>query len=473
MTLEQMAEACGGILHAGLDQEKIRQQAAGVIIDSRKAQPGCVFIAAEGERVDGHDFIPSVYKQGALGVVCEKAPVAPAGPYILVKNSFQALKDIAQAYRKTLTIPVVGITGSVGKTSTKELIASVLEQKYHVLKTAGNYNNEVGLPLTVMQIRQEHTAAVLEMGISEFGEMHRLSKIARPDICVITNIGQCHLESLHSRDGILQAKSEIFDYMAKNAGICLNGDDDKLCTLTEVKGIKPVFFGMHQNHPVYADEIENKGLFGSVCRIHTPQGEFTAQIPLPGVHMVYNALAAAAVGIMLGLSLEQIRAGIASVKPVGGRSNLIRCRDRTVIDDCYNANPASVKGALDLLSTALTRKVAVLGDMFELGSDEASLHEEIGRYAVGKADVLLCVGGLSRHMYEAAKQALSESVHDDARTQGKDCGMKLHYYETRDALEADLPNVLKRGDTILVKASHGMGLSHVVEILKDENGQNT
>ena len=456
MTLEQMAVACGGILHALTDQDKTKEEVSGVVIDSRKAKEGVVFIATKGERVDGHDFIPGVFEKGALGVVCEKAPTDVTGPYILVKNSFQALKDIAEAYRKTLAIPVVGITGSVGKTSTKEFIASVLAQKYQVLKTAGNYNNEVGLPLTVMQITSQHTAAVLEMGISEFGEMHRLSKIARPDICVITNIGQCHLESLHSRDGILQAKSEIFDYMASNATIYLNGDDDKLCSLTEVKGVKPVFFGMQNVNPIYADQVENQGLLGSHCRIHTPQGDFEVQIPLPGQHMIYNALAATGVGLQLGLTLEQIREGILLVKPVDGRSNLIRCDKWTVIDDCYNANPVSMKGALDLLSSALSRRVAILGDMFELGQNEIAMHEEIGSYATGRTDVLLCVGTLSKHLYEAAIQTC------------KDNRCEIHFYETRDALEEDLSNVLKEQDTILVKASHGMGLSHVVEMLSRE-----
>ena len=459
MTLAQMAEACGGILHAGAYHKQTEQEAAGVVLDSRKVEPGFVFVATKGERVDGHNFIDSVYAQGALGVICEKVPTEPKGPFILVKDSFQALKDIAEAYRRTLQIPIVGITGSVGKTSTKEFVASVLEQKYNVLKTAGNYNNEVGLPLTVLRITKEHTAAVLEMGISEFGEMHRLSKIARPDICVITNIGQCHLENLHSRDGILQAKSEIFDYMSQQGAICLNGDDDKLCTLTQVKGICPVFFGKGPECQVYADEIENKGLFGSCCRIHTPQGEFEAQIPLPGAHMIYNALAATAVGLQLGLTLAQIQAGIAAVKPVGGRSNLIICKNRTVIDDCYNASPSSMKGALELLSTALSRKVAILGDMFELGSNEIALHEEIGRYAYGKADVLLCVGRLSQYMYEAAKKQAESSSEQNAGM------MELHYYATRDALESDLANILHDGDTVLVKASHGMALEHVVEFL--------
>ncbi len=460
MTLAQMAEACDGILHEETYKDRTAQEVTGVVLDSRKAVPGCVFIATKGERVDGHDFIDSVFEKGALGVVCEKMPMQAKGPFILVKDSFQALKDIAEAYRKTLKIPVVGITGSVGKTSTKEMIASVLSQKYRVLKTEGNYNNEVGLPLTVLRITPEHTAAVLEMGISEFGEMHRLSKIARPDICVITNIGQCHLENLHTRDGILQAKSEIFDYMSDQGTIFLNGDDDKLETITQVRGITPVFFGRDTRKSVYADEIEDNGLFGSNCRIHTPQGEVSVQIPLPGTHMINNALAATAVGLRLGLTLPEIAAGIAAVKPVGGRSNLIRCGKHTVIDDCYNANPASMKSALDLLHTANTRRVAILGDMFELGENEAALHEEIGRYACDRTDVLLCVGNLAKYIYEAAKEERKSSADNKAADVSG-----LYYYATRNELEEDLQHVLQDGDTILVKASHGMALGHVVELL--------
>jgi len=355
----------------------------------------------------------------------------------------------------------VGITGSVGKTSTKEFIASVLSQRFRVLKTAGNYNNEIGLPLTVMKIRPQHEAAVLEMGISEFGEMHRLSRIARPDICVITNIGQCHLENLHTRDGILKAKSEIFDYMSPQAHIFLNGDDDKLCTVQEVKGIRPVFFGLSKKNAYYADEIENRGLFGTRCRIHTPQGDFEAQIPLPGPHMVYNALAAAAVGMSMGIGTEQIQAGIVSVKPVGGRSNIIRLEDRTIIDDCYNASPVSVRGALELLSSAATRRVAILGDMFELGEHERELHREIGVYAAqGKCDVLIGVGALTEELCDAAKETLKDVPHSS------DHEIRILHFDTLEELENELPAVLKPEDTILVKASHGMGLAHVVEFLR-------
>lgn len=461
MTLDQMARACGGQLcnANGMEEAAI----GSLYMDSRKISEGDVFVAAKGERVDGHSFIEKVYELGALCVICEHMDVSAKGPYILVSSSIQALKDISAAYRDMFDIPVVGITGSVGKTTTKEFVAAVLEKKYNILKTAGNQNNTLGLPMMVMQLRPSHKAAVLEMGISDFGEMHELSRDAKPDICVITNIGQCHLEFLHSRDGILKAKSEIFDYMSPDGTIILNGDDDKLSTISQVKGIRPVFYGLGagQNNvknngkpplSYYVSDIVSKGLFGSECIIHTPVGDFQATIPLPGIHMVYNALAATAVGISLGLGLEQIAEGLSEVHNVGGRGNIIRTQKYTLIDDCYNASPASMKGSLELLSMADTRRVAILGDMFELGEQQESLHAEVGRCVKGNADLLICAGELSRNLYEAAKED----------------GVESYWFEDVESLIANLKekNILQNGDTVLVKASHGMNYSKVVDLLK-------
>ncbi len=454
MTLTQIANACGGTLYLGdhLSEKEI----AGAVIDSRLIKEGYLFIAASGERVDGHDFIPSAFEKGALAVVCEQPPKEPAGPYILVDDSFSALKEIAKWYRMQLDIKVVGITGSVGKTSTKEFISSVLEQKYKVLKTVGNFNNEIGLPLTILGIKEEHQIAVLEMGISDFGEMHRLSEIAKPDVCVITNIGQCHLENLGSRDGILKAKTEIFDFMSENGSVCVNGDDDKLITITEVKGRRPLRFGLDFKNDIYATDIVTHGLFGSTCNIHVNQDEFEVQIPLPGEHMVLNALAATAVGTLLGLNYHEVATGISSVKALGGRSNVLRSDKYIIIDDCYNANPVSMKAAIDLLNKADTRKVAILGDMFELGDTEKELHKGVGTYAAERnVDVLLCAGALSYHMYQGAL----------ALKQEDSSSLELKYFETRDELISALPEILQKDDTILVKASHGMGFEHVVKAL--------
>ncbi|NLK27365.1 MAG: UDP-N-acetylmuramoyl-tripeptide--D-alanyl-D-alanine ligase, partial [Clostridiales bacterium] len=293
MTLSAIANACNGRLIGG--EEFSTKEAAGVYLDSRQVGQDDIFIATVGERVDGHDYIDEVYAKGALAVICEKAPSAPKGPYILVENSLLALKLIAKWYRMQLDIKVVGITGSVGKTSTKEFVSSVLKQGYSVLKTEGNFNNEIGLPLTVLKIRDHHEIAVLEMGINQFGEMDRLSEIAKPDICVITNIGQCHLENLGSRQGILKAKSEIFNHMKVDGIACINGDDDMLSTLEVVKGRKPLRFGMNTTNDFFATDVISKGLFGSSCKIHIGQNEFDVNIPLPGEHMIYNALAATAV----------------------------------------------------------------------------------------------------------------------------------------------------------------------------------
>ncbi len=453
MTVGNIAKACGGKLFG---DEKNNFEASCVVLDSRKMTMGGVFIATKGERADGHDFIPQMGEMGALAVVCEREPVDCQVPYILVQDSFQALKDIAEFYRSQLNIPVVGITGSVGKTSTKEMIASVLSEGFCVLKTEGNFNNEVGLPLTVLQIRPEHQAAVLEMGISDFGEMHRLSRIGKPDMCVITNIGQCHLENLGTREGILKAKAEIFDFMNPDGYVFVNGDDDMLVRVKAAGDHEVVRFGLEIGNQVFASNVMNKGLFGSEAVIHVGLEVFPVEIPLPGGHMVYNALAAAAVGKCMGLSKEQIKAGISKVQAVGGRSNVIGLSSYTVIDDCYNANPVSMKAAIDLLSMALGRKVAILGDMFELGEREKEMHGEVGRYAAGKGiDILVCVGRLSRCMYECAL---------------KEKKKKAYYFQTKEELLENLEKILRRGDNILVKASHGMKFEQVVEFLKADDG---
>jgi UDP-N-acetylmuramoyl-tripeptide--D-alanyl-D-alanine ligase len=451
MTLAAIANACNGQLVMKNDCPK--GEVTGVVLDSRKVEKDNLFIATVGEHVDGHDFIDNVFDNGAIAVVCEKAPLHAKGPYILVADSLAALKDIAEWYRMQLTIKVVGITGSVGKTSTKELISGVLERKYHVLKTEGNFNNEIGLPLTILKIRDTHEIAVLEMGISNFGEMHRLSKIAKPDICVMTNIGQCHLENLKSRQGILKAKTEIFDFMKEDGSVCINGDDDMLSTIEKVKGKKPVTFGKGTGNDVYADQIVSKGLFGSTCDLHIHGNVQHVQIPLPGEHMVLNAAAAASVGTLLRMTGDEIAAGIATVQPVGGRSNIIRNPALTIIDDCYNANPVSMKAALDLLSMANTRKVAILGDMGELGVNEAALHQAVGAYAANsKTDVLICAGKLAANIAKGAKE---------------DFDGKIFYYETQEELLDAFPSIIQKNDTVLVKASHFMKFENIVKALQE------
>lgn len=451
LTLKRIAEVCGGT-YFGKEEDGGRE-VSGITTDSRKAEKGFLFAAIKGERADGHDFIPQVFEKGALCVISERSLCEQAGNYILVDSTLNALKAIAQEYLEQLAVPVVGITGSVGKTSTKEMVAAVLAQKYRVLKTAGNFNNELGLPLTVFRLCEEDEIAVLEMGISDFGEMHRLAKIAKPDTCVITNIGQCHLEFLGDRDGILRAKTEIFDFLRQDGHIILNGDDDKLSTIEEVKGICPVFFGIGNDNDVYADRIEKRGLAGISCQIHTKQGSFTTLIPIPGIHMVMNALAGTAVGLHYGLTTEQIRAGIESLQPVSGRFNILQTEKYTIIDDCYNANPVSMKASLEVLQDGLGRKVAVLGDMGELGEDEAALHRGVGEFA-GELDIdrCICVGPLCRELADGVLSVNQE--------------MEVIHLDSLQQLLGRLPEFVQEGDTVLVKASHFMHFEKVVEKLK-------
>lgn len=458
MTLENIAKACGGT-YVGDDAQR-GSEITGAVIDSRQVEPGYLYIPIRGERVDGHRFIPDVFEKGALAVLSEEPLENPAGPYIQVASSEQALKDIAEFYRSTLSIKIIGITGSVGKTSTKEMISAVLSQKYNVLKTEGNFNNEIGLPLTILRIRREHEVAVVEMGISEFGEMHRIAKVAKPDICVMTNIGQCHLENLIDRDGVLRAKSEIFDFLKTDGHIVLNGNDDKLITVQEVKGVKPVFYYVEDGtakkadlpYEITADAIENKGLRGLNANLHFPEEVCQIHEPIPGVHNVYNACAAACVGRIMGLTNEEICQGIAHAKTIAGRTNLITLGEVLVIDDCYNANPVSMKASLDVLAQADGRKIAVLGDMGELGENEREMHYDVGKYAANTGvDILFCCGTLSEELAKGAQRGHA----------------KVMYFADREKLTQTLINFVEAGDTLLVKASHFMEFPKIVKALEE------
>ena len=356
------------------------------------------------------------------------------------------------------------------------MIASVLQTHYRTLKTEGNFNNGLGLPLTVFRLREEHEIAVLEMGVSHFGDMDQLAQIARPDTMVITNIGTCHLEFLKDRDGILRAKTEVFRYMKPSGHVILNGNDDKLRTIKEVNGSKPLWFGVSSDtegaenlcvgekmdYPgtlpasglVCATNIRPLGFEGTRCTIRTPEGSFEVKVPVPGLHNVSNAAAAAAVGLVCGLSLEEIRKGIESAETISGRFRILKTEDWTVIDDCYNANPVSMKSSLSVLSGGKSeegRRVAILGDMGELGENEVTLHEEVGAYAAGCCDRLIAIGTLSRQLYEEALQ--------------KKPTLSAVWYPDVDSFLEKKDEEVKKGDVVLVKASHFMGFSRIVEAL--------
>jgi UDP-N-acetylmuramoyl-tripeptide--D-alanyl-D-alanine ligase len=481
LTLRNITEACRGTYHG--DAHLLDREVDGVTIDSRKVQAGYLFVAIDGVRVNAHKFIPDTIEKGALCVVSHEDLGDTDYPYILVESTGQALLDIAKLYRDSFDVKVVGITGSVGKTSTKEMIASVLAQKYNVHKTLGNFNNEWGLPITIFEMNESHQVAVLEMGVNHFGEMRRLSSVASPDICVITNIGVAHLEFFKSREGILQEKSQMIQDMKNGGTIILNGDDDLLAKMGPVKGVTPTLFGTSPEDPFYADHIQELGLAGTSCTIHLPDGNaFDCTVPLPGIHMVSNALAGTAVGYTLGLTPEEIKAGIESLPSIPGRNHIIKTDRLIILDDCYNANPISMKASIDVLDMAIGRKVAVLGDMGELGEDAEALHREVGAYAASKGIDLVCaIGPVSKALAEGAKageavatDAVSDSATDIATDAASGSASdavsakstQVLWFETKADFIAAMKDFILDGDNVLVKASHGMEFPELVEALQ-------
>ena len=450
LTLRNITRACQGTYHG--NESLLDREVAGVTIDSRKVEKDFLFVAINGERFNAHQFIPDTIEKGALCVVSHEDLGDTDYPYILVEATGQALLDIAKLYRDSFDVKVVGITGSVGKTSTKEMIASVLAQKYNVHKTQGNFNNECGLPLTIFEMNEEHQVSVLEMGINHFGEMRKLSTVASPDICVITNIGVAHLEFLKTREGIMQEKTQMFQDMKPGGSVVLNGDDPLLSTIGPVKGSDPIFYGLDQDkNVVYATDVEPLGLKGTSCTIHLPEGSFSCIVPIPGIHMVSNALAGSAVGSRLGLTTEEIKRGIESLPSIPGRNHIIQTDRLILLDDCYNANPVSMKASLDVLNMGIGRKVAVLGDMGELGPDYAALHRSVGEYAAEIGIDLVCaIGPMSK---EIAEGAASD-------------GTKALWFETKADFLAQTKDILKDGDNVLIKASHGMEFPEIVEALR-------
>ena len=458
LTLKNITSACRGTYHG--DISLLDREVSGIVTDSRVVKPGDLFVAIDGERFNAHNFIPDTVEKGALCVLSQEDLGETDYPYILVESTDQGLLDIAKLYRDGFDLKVVGITGSVGKTSTKEMIASVLAQKYNTHKTQGNFNNEFGLPLTVFEMNETHEVSVLEMGINHFGEMRKLSRVARPDVCVITNIGVAHLEFLKTQEGIMQEKTQMFEYMNPGGTIILNGDDPLLSGIRDVHGVKPVFFGLDTAaNDYYAEDVTPLGLRGTRCTIHTPAEEFSCVVPTPGIHMVCNALAGAAVGQTLGLTADEIKTGIESLPNLPGRNKIIQTGRMIIIDDCYNANTVSMKASLNVLNLGMGRKVAILGDMGELGESAASLHAEVGRYAADlDIDLVIGIGELARHITLAAETEVTKTASDVTKTM---------WFATKADFLAHARHIIEEGDNVLVKASHGMEFPEIVEYLQN------
>ena len=451
LTLKEIAEAVDGKIIGNVDAS-----VNDITTDSRKIKEGDLFVAIKGDTFDGHNFIEKSLNAGAVCTFSsvETINVPENKSIILVEDTKKALGQLSSYYLQNHRIPVVAITGSVGKTTTKDLIASVLSQRFSVLKTKGNYNNDIGLPLTIFSMENENNIAVLEMGMNSFGEISYLSKIAKPDVAVITNVGVSHIENLGSREGILKAKLEIFDYFCENGLAVLNADDDMLITVKNKLLTDTTWFGVDNKSDVFADNIKELGLKGISCTIHTMRGNFNVDIPTPGSHMVLNAMAATIVGLRFNLSLDEIKKGIECFEPTKMRMAVSKTNSGIyLINDAYNANPVSMKAALDVLSSAEGEKLAILGDMFELGDFSMEMHSQVGEYAAEKnIDILVAIGSYSKAMY---KSALDNGI------------KKAYYFESVENFIDEINNIVQKKDTILVKASRGMHFEKIVDKIQE------
>ena len=421
-----------------------------VTTDSRRVPQEALFIPLVGERLDGHAYIEKALEAGAAGCLTAKAPEAllPGKFYIQVPDTRLALKALAAWYRGQFRLPVVQVTGSVGKTTTKEMIAAVLAQKYETLRTEGNLNNDIGAPLTLLRLMPEHEAAVIETGMNHFGEIRYLGEMVRPDIAVITNVGDAHIENLgNTRQGILQAKCEIFENLTPEGVAVLNGDDELLNTVTLPQIILRCGEGEHCD--VRVTDIDDRGLEGVACTVTTAKASYRLETSAPGGYMIYPLAMAAAIGEYLGLTAEEITAGAADYVPVGSRMHLIPMDgQRLIIDDCYNANPQAMAEALRMLAKSRhRRKVAVVGDMGELGELTEQAHRDVGALARElKLDAVVAVGKKMQALRETDPSA-------------------LWFPDTVSALPA-LPDLFVGDTAVMVKASHAMHFESIVKELE-------
>ena len=421
----------------------------GVTTDSRAVQPGQLFIPLVGERFDGHAYISKALDGGAAGCLTAREPetLLPGKLYIQVADTRLALKALASWYRDKFDLPVVQVTGSAGKTTTKEMIASVLSQRYNTLRTEGNFNNDIGAPLTLLRLMPEHQAAVIETGMNHFGEIRYLGEMVRPDIAVITNVGDAHIENLgNTRQGILRAKCEIFENLTPEGIAVLNGDDELLNTVTLPQTI--LRCGVGDGCDVRVTDIDDRGLEGVACTVTIEGEHYRLTTSAPGRYMIYPMAMAAAIGRRLGLTGEEIAAGVAAYTTVGSRMHLIRLPgERLVIDDCYNANPQSMAEGLRMLAASPAQhRVAVLGDMGELGQLTAQAHRDMG--------------ALTRRLGLTAV-AVGEKMHALTETDPQ-----AQWFATVEEAMPAIRQLFTPGTAVLVKASHAMHFERIVKELE-------
>lgn len=443
ITLRQAAQWCGG----QIDPKYADVTFLGANNDSRKIQPGQLFLALQGVR-DGHDFIPMAMEKGAAAVLCTHCD--GDYPAIIVDDPRIALGDIARGERQRIGMKVVGVTGSVGKSTTKEMIACVLESDFRVGKTPVNHNNDIGMPMAILAMEEDTEVAVLEMGMNHFREIAYLASIAQPDVAVIINIGTMHIEHLGSQEGILKAKLEILEGMKPDGKVILNGDDALLRNVHKKSNLEVTYFGIRNEDCAVRgmDITQTPGQlsFAAMCGNQT----IPVELGMEGEHYVPDALAAISVGLALGISPVSIRRQLAAFHNIAGRQEILKVKGYTIIKDCYNAGPESMAAALNVLGNQPGRHIAVLGDMLELGVCTQAEHYKVGRIAAEKAQIVLAYGpNSSRIINGCLTGGMSET-----------CAMA---FEDREQLVATLRRVALPGDVMLFKGSHGMHMEIALE----------
>ena len=444
-TVREICAAVNGVLLQGSDAAVTQ-----VSTDSRSVPAGALFVPLVGERFDGHAYIGKALESGAAGCLTAQTPevLLPGKFYIQVEDTRLALKALASWYRGKFDLPVVQVTGSAGKTTTKEMIACVLGRRFCTLKTQANFNNDIGTPLTLLGLGPEHQAAVIETGMNHFGEIRYLGEMVRPDIAVITNVGDAHIENLgNTRQGILRAKCEIFENLAPDGIAVLNGDDPLLNTVTLPQRI--LRCGTGEKCDVHVTDGDDRGLEGVACTVTTAKASYRLETSAPGGYMIYPLAMAAAIGEYLGLTAEEIAAGAADYAPVGSRMHLIRMDGgRLIIDDCYNANPQAMAEALRMLAKSRhRRKLAVVGDMGELGELTEQAHRDVGTLARELGlDGVIAIGEKMRALQKADPSA-------------------LWFPDVPSALPA-LRERFTPDTAVLVKASHAMHFENIVKELE-------
>jgi len=450
LTPQMIADITGG-RYVGSEKDK-SSFIKGAARDNRDVKPGNLFICIKGARVDGHDYANAAFDSGAACCLAQQELENAKGPYVIVDSTLEAIKTIGAYYRSLFNIPVIGITGSVGKTTAKEIIASVLGEKFCVLKTEMNLNNELGVPLTLLSLEEKHEVAVIEMGISDFGEMSRLTQMVRPDIFVMTKIGYSHIVELGDLQGVLKAKTEAFEYMKPTGTAVLNGDDELLMSYDPK--MRKITFGLEEHNDVRALNIRANGINEIEMEIQCGKSRLEIKIPAYGSHISALAPAAVVIGHLLEMSDEEIKRGFLSYSSVEGRSKVTDSNGITLIDDCYNANPNSVKAALTSISDLEVRRVVILGDMLNLGEHSEKMHREVGAFAARmNIDVLLCHGEQAKFIYEGFLSATPGSCEN------------AYYYEQINELIDDIPMKIKKGDAVLVKASRGMHFERLLPVI--------